>query len=195
MYYELIILGRLMYSPYHGYLIMHVIREMNGPGQKVSAGTLYPLLARLERDGLIQAQIVADHASLNRRTARTYAITDAGRARFSELMLDIVSSIGEYQRLFRLKVPHLEFLTSDEQMQLLEHYHDYCRTAIRHQERITRELEGRLEEKMLQPPVGAKPVTPAGITNSLATTRHMTAQWYAELAWVEQLLNDVVERR
>ncbi len=79
MYYELIILGRLMYSPYHGYLIMHVISEMIGPWQKVSAGTLYPLLARLERDGLIQAQIVADHASLNRRTARTYAITDAAR--------------------------------------------------------------------------------------------------------------------
>jgi DNA-binding PadR family transcriptional regulator len=176
MYYELIILGRLMYAPYHGYLNMHVISEMIGPWQKVSAGTLYPLLAGLERDGLIRAQIVADDARSNRRTARTYAITDAGRARFYELMLDIVSSISEYQRLFRLKVPHLEFLTLDEQVQLLEHYRDYCRTAIRHQERITRELEGRLEEKTLQPSADAAQVTTAGITNGLAMTRHMTAQ-------------------
>src|SRR4029078_5446636 len=146
MYYELIILGRLMYAPYHGYLIMHVISEMIGPWQKVSAGTLYPLLARLERDGLIQAECISDHSPHKLRTARTYAITEAGRARFHELMLDIVSSIGEYQRLFRLKVPHLEFLSRDEQVQLLEHYRDYCRTAIRHQDRVTRELEGRLQE-------------------------------------------------
>ena len=195
MYYELIILGRLMYAPYHGYLIMHVISEMIGPWQKVSAGTLYPLLARLERQGLIQAQALSDLTSPHRRTARTYAITDAGRARFHQLMLDIVSTIGEYQRLFHLKVPHLEFLTHDEQLQLLEHYRDYCRTAIRHQERVTRELEGRLGAATLPLSPEAHLATRQGIEHGLATTRHMTAQWRAELSWVEQLLDHVTARR
>src|SRR6266542_1875143 len=132
MYYELLILGFLMYAPYHAYLIMHVIDEMLGPWQKVSAGTLYPLLARLERDGLIESLAPQDTQAPSRRTARNYTITDAGRARFRELMLDMVSSVGEYQRLFHLKVQHLEFLPFDERLELLEHYRDYCRAAIRH---------------------------------------------------------------
>src|SRR4030095_6821640 len=126
----------------------------------------------LHSEGLIQALGVSNHSPRNRRTARTYAITDAGRARVYELMLDIVSSIGEYQRLFHLKVPHLEFLTRDEQLQLLEHYRDYCRTAIRHQERVTRELEGRLEEKTLQPSADAAQGTTDGRQHGLHMSRH-----------------------
>jgi hypothetical protein len=110
-------------------------------------------------------------------------------------MLGIVSSIGEYQRLFHLKVPHLEFLTRDEQVQLLEHYRDHCRTAIRHQERVTRELEGRLEEETIRPSTETELVTREGVENGLATTRHMTAQWRAELIWVEQLLEHLSARR
>jgi DNA-binding PadR family transcriptional regulator len=195
MYYELIILGRLMYAPYHGYLIMHVMSEMIGPWQKVSAGTLYPLLARLERQGLIQAQPLSDQSPPHRRTARTYAITNAGRARFHQLMLDIASSIGEYQRLFHLKVPHLEFLTRDEQLHVLEHYRDYCRAAIRHQDRVTRELEGRIGAAILPSSSETALVTRQGIEHGLATTRHMIAQWCAELSWVEQLLEHVPARR
>lgn len=195
MYYELIILGRLMYAPYHGYLIMHVINEMIGPWQKVSAGTLYPLLARLERDGLIQANVAAEPAPRNRRTARTYAITAIGRARFRALMLDSVSSIGEYQRLFHLKVPHLEFLSHGEQIQLLEHYHDYCRTAVRHQERVIGALEERLQAAPIRPSSETVLVTQEGIAYGLKTARHMTAQWRAELIWVEQLLEQVTSGR
>jgi DNA-binding PadR family transcriptional regulator len=195
MYYELIILGRLMYAPYHGYLIMHVISEMIGPWQKVSAGTLYPLLGRLEHDGLIQATVDAGSDPSRRRTARVFMITDAGRARFRELMLDLVSSIGEYQRLFYLKVPHLEFLSSEEQMQLLEHYHDYCRAALRHQERITHELEARLNSFPEQPPPDTDGATQSGISNGLIITQHMLTHWQAELAWVDQLIADARERR
>jgi len=195
MYYELIILGRLMYAPYHGYLIMHIINEMIGPWQKVSAGTLYPLLGRLEHDGLIQASVDVGSDPSRRRTARVFAITDAGRARFRELMLDLVASIGEYQRLFYLKVPHLEFLSYEEQMQLLEHYHDYSRAALRHQERITHELEARLHSFPGQPPPDTGGVTHSSISNGLIITRHMLAHWQAEVAWVNQLIADARERR
>jgi DNA-binding PadR family transcriptional regulator len=194
MYYELLILGRLMYAPYHGYLIMHVIDEMIGPWQKVSAGTLYPLLGRLERDGLIESLSVEDAEASSRRTARSYAITDAGRARFRELMLDLVSSVGEYQRLFRLKVPHLEFLTFDEQMQLVEHYRDYCRAAIRHQERTNREFEGWLGGTMPYSPIEIGQGTRQGLEYAIITTRHMIEQWRAELDWVDQLQR-TLERR
>lgn len=192
MYYELIILGRLMYGAYHGYLIMHVIGEMIGPWQKVSAGTLYPLLARLERDGLIQSLESSQHSAQSRRTARNYAITAVGRERFHALMRDTSSSIGEYQRLFHLKVPHMEFLTPGERIALFEHYRDYCRAAIRHRERNTRELEAWLTDPAIAQQTAEGPVTRAGVENAIATTRHLTAQWRTELAWVEQLLEETI---
>jgi len=195
MYYELIVLGRLMYAPYHGYLIMHVMSEMIGPWQKVSPGTLYPLLVRLEQDGLILSSTEPSANRSSRRTAKIFSITDAGRERFRELMLDPVSSIGEYQRLFYLKVPHLEFLSLDEQLQILEHYRDYCRTALRHQERITRELEMRRGSTPTQAAPDTGGATSQGITNGLLVTQRMQAHWQSELRWVDQLVTQMMEQR
>jgi DNA-binding PadR family transcriptional regulator len=195
MYYELLILGRLMYGPYHGYLIISVLGEMVGPWQKVSSGTLYPLLARLERDGLIEAAAPADPEPASRRTARAYTITDSGRARFHELMRDTTSSIGDYQRLFQLKVPHLEFLAPGERVQLIEHYRDYCRAAIRHREENTRDLSGWLAELISAGEAYTGAATRPGLENAIETTRHMTEHWQAELAWAERLLKRETERR
>src|SRR5262245_32032008 len=174
-----------MYARYHGYLIMHVMSEMIGPWQKVSPGTLYPLLARLEQNGLIEALESASSDPISRRTGKVFAITDAGRARFRALMLDVVSSIGEYQRLFYLKVPHLEFLSVEERLQVLEHYRDYCRGALRHQTRVTDELAARLDDTSASGVSGPGGATRHGIANGLLVTRHMVTRWQAELAWVE----------
>jgi DNA-binding PadR family transcriptional regulator len=195
MYYELLILGRLMYGPYHGYLIISVLGEMVGPWQKVSAGNLYPLLGRLERDDLIEAVDPIPSEPRNRRTARTYVITDAGRERFHELMLDTSSTIGDYQRLFHLKVPHLEFLAPGERVQLLEHYRDYCRAAIRHREKNTRDLSGWLSEIIAAGEMYTGINTQSGLENAIETTKHMADQWRAELAWAERLLGRETERR
>src|SRR5215472_4008569 len=51
--YELVILGFLMRMPYHGYLIAKIINDMIGPFARLSNGRLYPLLAKLEQEGLI----------------------------------------------------------------------------------------------------------------------------------------------
>jgi DNA-binding PadR family transcriptional regulator len=195
MYYELLILGRLMYGPYHGYMIISVLGEMVGPWQKVSAGSLYPLLRRLERDRLIVGADPEPSTPRSRRTAHTYVITSSGRARFRTLMLDTTSSVGDYQRLFHLKVPHLEFLTPDEQAQLLEHYRDYCRAAIRHREKNTRDLRGWLADLVEGRGIYNDSATQAGLEYSIEATVHMTEQWRGELAWAERLLERITERR
>ncbi len=51
--YELIILSLLMNGPLHGYLIAKITNDIIGPWAKVSNGTLYPLLAKLEKSGYI----------------------------------------------------------------------------------------------------------------------------------------------
>jgi Transcriptional regulator PadR-like family len=51
--YELIILSLLMREPMHGYLIAKVTNDQIGPWARLSSGTMYTILARLEADGLI----------------------------------------------------------------------------------------------------------------------------------------------
>ena len=51
--YELFVLGELVHKPMHGYLLQRVVQEAIGPVRQMSWGALYPLLKRLERDGLI----------------------------------------------------------------------------------------------------------------------------------------------
>ncbi len=176
MYYELLILARLMYGPQHGYLIAKVASDMIGPWAKVSPGTLYPVLAKLVQAGFI-GEIGSQAAS--RRDPRAYAITAAGQAHFRELMLDTASNPGDYQRRFHLKVPSFEFVTAEERGQLLDHYTEYCRTAIHHLEKESRLLVE------YGPDSGA--ISAAGIAAAVSMMAHQTAQWQSELTWIERL--------
>ena len=60
--YELIILSLLMRGPIHGYLISKFINDIIGPVAKVSHGWLYPRLAKLQEEDLLQiVRIVTEH--------------------------------------------------------------------------------------------------------------------------------------
>ncbi len=130
--YELIILSLLMRFPLHGYLIAHIANDIVGPWAKISNGTLYPLLSKLEQNSLIA--LVSDDGATTQgeRSTRTFRITDAGRKRFHKLMLDTTANIGDYQRMFYLKVPYLDLLQARERLHLLNHYLSYCQACILH---------------------------------------------------------------
>ena len=69
--YELIILSLLMRWNAHGYLIASIINDMIGPYAKVSNGRLYPLLARLEEQGLIETNVETEKALKGDRQHRS----------------------------------------------------------------------------------------------------------------------------
>src|SRR5574337_1907573 len=96
--YEFIVLAQLMHGPAHGYLIAKIINDMIGPYARLSYGRLYPLLAKLEQNGLItvdaEAQSTGQGVGQHDRQMRIYTITDAGRLRFRILVNDIVSNPG-----------------------------------------------------------------------------------------------------
>lgn len=50
--------------------------ELGRHGYRISAGTLYPTLHRMEADGLLRSS----RGVVNGRTRRDYTITEAGRA-------------------------------------------------------------------------------------------------------------------
>jgi DNA-binding PadR family transcriptional regulator len=177
--YELIILSLLMRFPLHGYLIAQIANDTIGPWAKLSNGTLYPLLTKLEQSALIALASDAQDTAQHERSVRTFTITDAGRKRFYQLMMDTASNIGDYQRMFHLKVPYLDLLQPRERLHLLNHYLNYCQACLLH---IKTHAENLLHELGDDVPAHALYRTLA-----LQAMQERSKLWQAEVDWIAQL--------
>lgn len=214
--YELIILSLLMRAPMHGYLLAKIINDKIGPWARLSNGTLYPLLARLERDGSITTAPAAEgsdqeagapHATGAQetdaegaqgaadRTCRRYAITAKGERRFHALMLDTTANTSDYQRIFRQKVSSFPLLPAAERNYLLDHYLSYCETTILHYEREARDLERKLSAPDMgvpdmdatAPPREDVSIRAAALEATILVLGRQAEEWRAELAWAQRL--------
>lgn len=72
-----IILGILKKGNSYGYLIIQKIKEISGGAMKYSDGMLYPVLHRMEKDGMLESNWVIDNDSI--RPRKYYAITKKGK--------------------------------------------------------------------------------------------------------------------
>jgi DNA-binding PadR family transcriptional regulator len=91
---ELAVLGLLHESPMHGYELRKQLNVMLGWGRVLSYGSLYPALKKLLKAGWI-AEHVDAAPSVSRRQRIVYELTDAGNARFTELMSEAGPSAWE----------------------------------------------------------------------------------------------------
>jgi len=73
------ILGVLMDAPAHGYSIRKHLEETLSKDLGLNDGQLYPALAKLEGQGFIAKEVVAQRSS---PTKHLYRVTDAGREAF-----------------------------------------------------------------------------------------------------------------
>lgn len=73
----MLILKTLTLEPLHGYGIGVRLEQISGGGFQVNAGSLFPALRRLERDGLIRGEWLVTE---NNRRAKYYYLTPQGRA-------------------------------------------------------------------------------------------------------------------
>lgn len=167
-------LSLLMRQPAHGYLIAKVLNNIIGPIARASNGRIYPLLAKLEEAGLI----VASDEEQDGRQVRTYRITEGGRSRFHELMMDTTSSPREYQELFSFKVSVFPFLAPEERVFLVDHYIHYCRAHVMHLRSGAQELQGEQSQQQADP---------AGVDALLGVMQHRISQWELEVAWAINL--------
>jgi DNA-binding PadR family transcriptional regulator len=174
--YELIILAQLMRYPAHGYLIASIINDMIGPYARFSNGRLYPLLAKLEQDGLIA---LYTEGVPRDRQLRSYQITEAGRQRFYELMMNTTANPGEYQRLFAYKVTYFGFLQVVDRLYLIDHYINYCQTHLHHLTVESDDLARHADEW--------PGWSPAWTPYVLGATRHWLDLWRLELEWAKSL--------
>src|ERR1041385_2397139 len=78
---EMLILKAVSLAPLHGYGILLRIRQISKNALDIPQGSLYPALYRLEHQGLVSTEW---GESENKRKARYYTITVAGRKRLRE---------------------------------------------------------------------------------------------------------------
>ena len=176
--YELIILSLLMREPIHGYLISKIINDIIGPLAKVSHGWLYPRLAKLEQEGLIVTSQEGEEKK-GERQLRTYHITEEGRKRFHELMMDTSSNPGEYSKFFWQKVSFLEYLHPAERLHLIDHYINYCQTHILHlKEQAKNLVEGKVQYHSMDI---------SQLEATLHVLRRSTSHWQVDLEYANSL--------
>ena len=78
---DMLILKAVSLKPLHGYGVLLRIQQISGNLIQVQQGSLYPALYRLEHQGLIAAEW---GESENKRKAKYYTLTAAGRRRLRE---------------------------------------------------------------------------------------------------------------
>jgi DNA-binding PadR family transcriptional regulator len=139
---DIAILGLLMDRDHHGYEIRTQLRDRLGVGANVSFGSIYPALARLERQGFVEAvapdtraslsslstgSLAGERASLRslratsglgRRGRKVYRITDAGRQEFMVLLAN--PATVDDGRTFSLRIALARYLTPSLRVVLLE---------------------------------------------------------------------------
>lgn len=78
---DLLILKAISLGPLHGYGVLLRIQQISRDVLKIQQGSLYPALYRLEAQGLIESEW---GESDNKRKAKYYSLTAAGRKRLRE---------------------------------------------------------------------------------------------------------------
>src|SRR6059036_2124971 len=73
---DMLIMQTLQWGPEHGHGIGQAIRARSGELLSIEAGSLYPALHRLERQGVITSEW---KLSENKQRAKYYRLTAAGR--------------------------------------------------------------------------------------------------------------------
>ena len=180
--YELVILSLLMRMPMHGYLIVKVTNDLIGPWARISSGSLSTILSGLEQRGLIA--ILQQEQGSSSRGTRTYTITEEGRKRFHQLMMDTSSNLGEYQKFFYRKLEYFDLLRPNERLLLMNHYINYCQTTILH---VQTERESLVHELADHP-------NPTFLENVVRVMKHVEQQWQAELEWMRDIREQEIAR-
>ena len=182
--YELLVLALLMHWPLYAYLIAEIANHILGPWERISRGTLSSLLTKLEQAGLIAPADSTQVPFSTDRPSRVFAITAAGRERFYQLMMDTTSNQGTYQRLFRIKALHLEYISPEDQLALVDHYLSYCQMGLRYQHAESQDF--------VTNPIKQQSVSNFYSTVALDVMELVRQQWQLELAWAKLLRERII---
>lgn len=126
---ELAILGLLKERPMHGYQLSRELNDSLGGLWRVSYGSLYPTLRRLEAEGAVKAAATDAPAAGRRKTV--YRITEKGEQLFLQLLEEEPHEGQAEDARFRVRLAFFRYLPPETRVRLL----DRRRAAL--EERLT----------------------------------------------------------
>jgi len=86
-------------GPMHGYLITQKVEELTEGKIKLTYGALYPILHKLENEGIL----ITATANYNNRIRIYYALTDKGQRVVIERINELNEFISSLQRIVNAK--------------------------------------------------------------------------------------------
>ena len=101
---QMLILKTLALEPHHGYGIGVRLEQISRGAFQVNAGSLFPALRRLERDGLIKGTW---RVTENNRRAKYYTLTASGRAQLRRETQDWEAQTTAIARILRASLGEL----------------------------------------------------------------------------------------
>ncbi len=122
---ELAILGLLKERPMHGYQLNRELSEQLGGLWRVSYGSLYPSLRRLERQGAIISE-----PGTGARRKTVYAITPEGERLFLELLEETPQENQTEDARFRVRLAFFRYLPPETRVRLLERRRQALETRL-----------------------------------------------------------------
>ena len=165
---ELAILGLLKERPMHGYQLSRELSESLGGFWRVSYGSLYPTLRRLERNGEVEA-LPTDEAAVGRRK-QVYRITPEGEQTFLRLLQEVPHDNQSEDQRFRVRLAFFRYLPPETRLRMLERRRAYLEdrlSTIKDSLRATRE---RADDY------------------TLALMEHGRSATESDIAWVDDLI-------
>jgi len=128
---ELATLGLLQKEPLHGYKLKQQLERFISGCISVNYGAIYPLLKRLEKQNFLQLSFSEGEVGGKRKI---YAITEKGRTRFLEKMLEHPQESWVNARSrFMIKFVFFSHLHSQQRIKLIEHRLKVCQTRLEEQ--------------------------------------------------------------
>jgi DNA-binding PadR family transcriptional regulator len=118
---ELAILGLLKERPTHGYQLSRELSEQLGGLWRVSYGSLYPTLRRLERQGAVEA---TSGGTTTGRRKTVYRITPEGERLFLELLQEPAQDGQSEDTRFRIRLAFFRYLPPETRIRLMERRKD-----------------------------------------------------------------------
>ena len=95
---DIIVLKTLSWQPMHGFGIARWIQQITDDVLQVEEGSLYPSLYRMENKGWVKAEW---RITENRRRAKYYRLTPAGRRQLAEQMATWDTFAGAMTKILR----------------------------------------------------------------------------------------------
>jgi DNA-binding PadR family transcriptional regulator len=140
-------------------------------------------LGRMEQAGLITTT-QSEENSTDERRARTFLITEDGRRRFYQLIMDMSSNLGDYSRIFHYKLIFFDLIESKERLLLFNHYINYCATSILYLQTERANLRHELSQQSSR----------VFLESIVRVMEHMEQQTQQELDWATRLRAEELAR-